>query len=300
MPGKPSVPRPRHGTRSRCRRASGACRRVRSRRSPRESRLRPARPPTSAPGYWPARRSRRACCRSSPPSLGCSTTAACPVLGAVAARRGSHLARRSRARCPDSSAAPIGTAARSACSWSSRTTRRIGRRRTRARRRCGKAWAAPAKPARMGSRRAPARRSGRHHLDSRRRMRAARSGAADWREVRSYVLARARPDCRDALAAALDGRAAATEPIPRRRSRCRQQRRRDRRRRRAGSIPRRLGSRSAALSRAPAVRGCAAVLRTPATWRGARRTAPLNRRRRRGSPSHPDRGASRRAPSGDR
>ena len=31
-------------------------------------------------------------------------------------------------------------------------------------------------------------------------------GAADWREIRDYVLARARPGQRDALAAALDGR----------------------------------------------------------------------------------------------
>jgi hypothetical protein len=34
-------------------------------------------------------------------------------------------------------------------------------------------------------------------------------GAADWREIRDYVLARARPEQRDALAAALDGR-----PLP--------------------------------------------------------------------------------------
>jgi len=36
-------------------------------------------------------------------------------------------------------------------------------------------------------------------------------GAADWREIRDYVLARARPERRDALAAALDGRPPAAD-----------------------------------------------------------------------------------------
>ncbi len=67
--------------RSRWPRTSAECHRRQSRRSPRESRLRRDRPPTSPPGCWPAPRFRRACCRSSPPSLGCSTTSLGPFPG---------------------------------------------------------------------------------------------------------------------------------------------------------------------------------------------------------------------------
>ena len=87
-------------------------------------------------------------------------------------------------------------------------TRPIARRAWPAARRSGIAWAGRARPARSGSAphagaTTPRIRSGARRIACARRD----PGAGNWREIRGYVLGRAKPERREALAAALDGNA---------------------------------------------------------------------------------------------